>query len=53
MDKLHQDKEYLSDQISSGLSSKDIGKNLRVSYKLVEIYLAKFGIPFVSSKPQV
>jgi hypothetical protein len=51
MDKLHMDKAYLESQIAKKLNSRDISKNLRVSYKLVEIYLAKFNIPFVSQKP--
>lgn len=49
----HHDPRYLQQKIDQGYSSKDIAKELRISYKLVEIYLAKFGIPFVSSKPQV
>ena len=46
--KAHQDQNYLQQKINEGLSSKDIGKELRVSYKLVEIYLRKFDIPHVS-----
>jgi DNA-binding NarL/FixJ family response regulator len=42
--KLHQDKNYLQTKINEGFTSKDIGKELRVSYKLVEIYLRKYGI---------
>jgi DNA-binding NarL/FixJ family response regulator len=48
--KAHQDQNYLQQKINEGLSSKDIGKELRVSYKLVEIYLRKFDIPHVSQK---
>ena len=46
--KLHQDQNYLQNKISEGYTSKDIGKELRVSYKLVEIYLRKFDIKHVS-----
>jgi DNA-binding NarL/FixJ family response regulator len=46
--KEHQDQNYLQQKINEGLSSKDIGKELRVSYKLVEIYLRKFDIKHVS-----
>jgi DNA-binding CsgD family transcriptional regulator len=48
--KLHQDQNYLQQKISEGHSSKDIGNELRVSYKLIEIYLKKFNIPFVSQR---
>lgn len=53
MDKLHTDKAYLESQIAKKLNSKEIAKELRVSYKLVEIYLDKFNIPFVSQKPVI
>jgi hypothetical protein len=46
--KEHQNKDYLQNKISEGLNSRDIGKELRVSYKLVEIYLRKFDIKHVS-----
>lgn len=52
MDKLHQSPEFLKKAISDGLTSRDIAKDLRVSYKLVEIYLEKHEIPFVSQKPK-
>jgi DNA-binding NarL/FixJ family response regulator len=48
--KLHQDQSYLQNKIDEGFTSKDIGKELRVSYKLVEIYLRKFEIPFTSQR---
>ena len=44
----HQNKEYLQAKINEGYTSRDIGKELRVSYKLVEIYLRKFEIKHVS-----
>lgn len=51
MDKLHTSEEFLRSQTENGNTSKDIGKSLRVSYRLVEIYLRKFGIPHVSQIP--
>ena len=49
--KLHQDQNHLQTKISEGYTSKQIANELRVSYKLVELYLKKFGIPFVSANP--
>jgi DNA-binding CsgD family transcriptional regulator len=46
--KKHQDQSYLQQKISEGYTSKSIGNELRVSYKLVEIYLRKFNIKHVS-----
>lgn len=46
--KLHQSKEYLEEQINAGKSSVDISKELSVSWKLVEIYLRKYGIDHIS-----
>jgi DNA-binding NarL/FixJ family response regulator len=45
MEKLHQDKLWLSDQLASGKSSKEIANENNISYKLVETYLRKFNIP--------
>jgi len=44
--KNHQDETYLREQIALGKASKDIATENNVSYKLVEIYLKKFNIPF-------
>ena len=44
MEKLHQNKDWLAEQIASGLTSKQIGDKLNVSYKTVEIYLRKYDI---------
>lgn len=49
---LHQDEDYLRNQMNSGKTSKDISKELGVSYKLVEIYLEKYQIPFTSMVPR-
>jgi DNA-binding NarL/FixJ family response regulator len=46
MEKLHQEKDWLQSQIDSGKSSKQIANENNISYKLVEIYLSKFNIPF-------
>ena len=48
---LHQDENYLRHAMESGKTSRDISKDLGVSYKLVEIYLEKFNIPFTSMIP--
>jgi len=47
-DRLHDNKEYLAAEIAAGKTSRDIGNENRVSYKLVELNLTKYGIPFVS-----
>jgi len=52
MNKLHQDPEFLKKAMSDGLTSRDIANDLRVSYKLVELYLEKHQIPFTSQKPK-
>lgn len=48
---LHKDESYLRDAMTSGKTSKDIANELHVSYKLVEIYLEKYAIPFNSMAP--
>lgn len=49
---LHQDENYLRHAMESGKTSRDISKDLHVSYKLIEIYLEKYGIPFTSMAPK-
>ena len=45
-EKKYQDKNYLVEEyVTKERSSKDIGKELHVSYKLIEIWLKGFGIP--------
>lgn len=51
MRKLHQDPEFLKKAIDMGSNSREIAKELRVSYKLVELYLEKHNIPFKSMRP--
>jgi DNA-binding NarL/FixJ family response regulator len=46
--KAHQDRTYLQKKIDEGYTSKDISKELRVSYRLVETYLRQHGIKHVS-----
>jgi hypothetical protein len=45
--KSHHNKEWLQQQIDLGKTSKEIAKDNKISYKLVEIYLKKYEIPFV------
>jgi len=49
--KNHHDPRYLQKKIDEGFTSKDIANELRVSYKLVEMYLSKFEIPFEYQVP--
>ncbi len=42
--KFHQNEEFLRKAIELGSTSKEIANELRVSYRLVEIYLRKFDI---------
>jgi DNA-binding CsgD family transcriptional regulator len=44
--KQHQNQQYLQTKTDEGHTPKEIAKELNVSYKLVEIYLKQFGIPF-------
>lgn len=44
--KNHQNETWLRSQIDLGKTSKDIATENNISYKLVEIYLTKFKIPF-------
>lgn len=51
MSKLHQSEDFLRKAIEMGSTPRDISRELRVSYKLVELYLEKYQIPFTSQKP--
>jgi transposase len=43
--KKYQDRDYLyNEYVTKNRSSKDIGKELHVSYKLVDLWLTKFDI---------
>ena len=48
--KLHQDESYLRREIDGGKNSRDIAKELGVSWKLIEIYLRRFNIKHTSYK---
>ena len=48
--KFHQNEEFLRKAIDLGSTPKEIAKELRVSYKLVELYLRKYDIAFVSQQ---
>jgi DNA-binding NarL/FixJ family response regulator len=43
-DKLHQDRNVLEPLFLKGLTSKQIGKELHISYKLVNVWLINFGL---------
>jgi DNA-binding CsgD family transcriptional regulator len=49
---MHKDKNYLQTKINEGYTPKQIANELRVSYKLVEIYLRQFGIPHTPTQTQ-
>ena len=43
--KKYEDRDYLyNEYVTKNRSSKDIGKELHISYKLVELWLTKFDI---------
>jgi transposase len=46
MTKKHESQEWLyNEYVTNNRSSKDLSKELHVSYKLIEIWLKKFNIP--------
>lgn len=45
-DRKHQDKTWLENQIAEGKTSKQIADENNISYKLVELYLRQYEIPF-------
>jgi hypothetical protein len=48
--KQHQNQNYLQQKINEGYKPKDISKELGISYKLVELYLRQYDIPFTPTK---
>lgn len=44
--KNHQDQTYLKEQIALGKTTKEIADENKVSFKLVELYLTKYNIPY-------
>jgi transposase len=48
--KKYEDRDYLyNEYVTKNRSSKEIGKELHVSYKLVELWLHSFNIPIRQS----
>jgi hypothetical protein len=45
-EKNHQNKEWLQQQIDLGKTTKEIANENKISYKLVELYLNQYNIPF-------
>jgi hypothetical protein len=45
-EKNHQNYQWLEEQVNVGKTSKEIANESRISYKLVELYLRQYGIPF-------
>ena len=43
-DKLYQDRNVLEPMFRKGMTSKEIAKELHVSYKLINVWLVKFGL---------
>lgn len=50
--KSHQEETWLRQQTESGKSSKDIANENNISYKLVELYLSKYNIPYTPKERQ-
>ena len=48
----HYNETWLRQQIESGKTSKKIADENHISYKLVEIYLKKYDIPFTPKHSQ-
>jgi hypothetical protein len=48
--KEHNNPDYLRKEIENGENSRSISKKLGVSWKLVEINLKKYGVPFTPYK---
>lgn len=46
----HKDKQWMENAVAEGKSSRTIAKELHISYKLVEMKLKEFGIPFTPYK---
>jgi hypothetical protein len=49
--KKHHNKVWLQEQLAAQKTPKDIAKEINVSYKLIELYLRQFDLPFISQKP--
>ncbi len=49
--KHHEDAAWMANAIAEGKNTKQIAKELHLSYKLVELSLKRFGIKFNSMAP--
>lgn len=47
----HHDKEWMANAVAEGKSTREISRELQISYKLVELKLKEFGIPFNTTDP--
>jgi hypothetical protein len=50
--KKHEDAEYLRQALAEGKNSRDISREVGVSWKLIEINLKKNGLPFTPYQRQ-
>jgi len=51
--KKHHNKAWLQEGLAAGKTSKDLANEINVSYKLIELYLRQFDLPFTSQKPAI
>ena len=51
--KKHHNKEWLQEQLDAEKTSRDIAKEINVSYKLIELYLRQFNLDFTSQKREI
>jgi len=51
--KKHHNKAWLQEGLAAGKTSKDLANEINVSYKLIELYLQQFDLPFTSQKPAI
>lgn len=47
MEKVYENESWLREKLAQGENSRSLSKQLHVSYKLIEIYLEKYAIPYV------
>jgi transposase len=50
-EKLYENKEWLEEQIASGLNARSIANKVNVSYKLINLWLVNFGL--IPDTPEV
>ena len=51
--KKHHNKTWLQEQLDAEKTSRDIAKEINVSYKLIELYLRQFDIDFTSQEREI